>query len=45
MRQGPFFYETTIRWQERRRGVLEAYPLPPITASPPQEFHGGRVST
>ena len=40
MRQGPFFYETTIRWQERRRGVLEAYPLPPITASPPQEFHG-----
>jgi organic hydroperoxide reductase OsmC/OhrA len=34
------FYQTQMRWTERRRGLLTATGLPPLTVSTPPEFHG-----
>jgi peroxiredoxin-like protein len=37
---GPYYYETNVTWQGRRRGEAQVSGLPSITTSAPPEFDG-----
>ncbi len=38
--RGPYFYDTSIVWREKRRGEASSPGLPPLSFSTPPEFSG-----